>query len=426
MSKLRSKTLQNSKTTSRQKPKKPKKAVAAESSDDFLEEGAPSTSVEEHTPVPTLHPHDQSLYQAFQSNLLSLISHELRTPLTGVLNALAVLKDGVNLGGLSSEDLINMAHENAERLNQALLVLLDLASLEAKSFHLRLREIDLASLVRGRLTNYQTALKTRSVTLKWSDLAPKLREPLLGDPQKLGRAIDLCFQVVVPRAETQTEVKVEISSYQVRFVFQLAQNMEKHWQTAWSESGIGTQVGILSPYSAFAGVLQEEQAFLSRVEEGFGSEFLLIHEVLRLHHGKFTATLLGQEVTLLIEFPKMSSEEGLKAVLSSRTSRISMELGSVALILVQIPDRTSPEDLKEKTREALYRASDSVYLLPSLNQLAVVLDDCRIEDAARIMKRVERALDQKLFYSSVQSPSDGLDALELLKLGAQRLSETLK
>src|SRR4051812_15448036 len=56
-----------------------------------------------HTPTAALAPQDETLFRAFQANLLSLISHELRTPLTGILNALSVLEEGGGMGEFSSE-----------------------------------------------------------------------------------------------------------------------------------------------------------------------------------------------------------------------------------------------------------------------------------------------------------------------------------
>src|SRR4051794_1670953 len=62
-----------------------------------------------HKPPATLSPQDETLFRAFQSNLLSLVSHELRTPLTGILNALSVLEEGAPSGDFSAEELITMA-----------------------------------------------------------------------------------------------------------------------------------------------------------------------------------------------------------------------------------------------------------------------------------------------------------------------------
>jgi cytochrome c oxidase cbb3-type subunit I/II len=78
-----------------------------------------------------------------------------------------------------------------------------------------------------------------------------------------------------------------------------------------------------SPTSAFSGVLQSEQAFLSRAEEGLGSEYLLIHEIMRLHQGRFLAQRQGNQVGLVLELSAPDSEEMLRSVLLSRAYEVS-------------------------------------------------------------------------------------------------------
>lgn len=393
---------------------------------------------------------DYALFKAFQSNLLSLISHELRTPLTTVLNSLNVLHEGVvsssavgsavGVGGLSSQNLIQMAYENAVKLNQALTMLFDLASLETGALHLVLREAVLRTLVQSRLPVYEQALARKKVKLRFEEVSsPKegglaegvLPEGVLVDVFHLRRALDLCFQVLIPRVISATEVSVRVSSTTVEVRFDLVEGMEKQWETAWSQSLAEFYAGGVASVSVFAGVLQTEDAFLARSEEGFGNEFLLIHEIMRLHQGSFKASLEGgsannsaknSSVTLQIVLPQLTTEEGLHSVLKSRIYRLSSELGSVTLILVE--DQVG--GLKQKIKENLLRSRDAVYGLPQKQQVAMVLEDCQSEDAARVMRRIEKILEQgggkkKLRYGIVHAPSDGLDPEALIRLGNERL-----
>jgi len=376
-----------------------------------------------HEPAQSLSPQDEALFRAFQSNLLSLVSHELKTPLTGILNALGALDEGAIMPGLTPEDLIKMARENAVRLNQALNALLDLAALESGSYHVRLREVDLGRIVEGRFQNCENLLKSRNLEL---EIVKDKQGPLilLGDPQKLSRAIDLCFQVVIPRAKQGTSVRVRMSSKSVTFIFQLAQEMEKLWETSWSQSVIGFHSGITSPYSAFGGVMQSEQAFLSRVEDGFGSEFLLIHEIMKLHNGKFSAILNDKIVELGVELPELSSEEGLRTVLKSRAFQVSSELNAVTLVLIRVPESIEQEDLREKVRKNLSRSTDAVYQLPDPHRLAIVLDDCTPDEVPRVMTRISQKIELNLDYSVAHCPGDSLDPTELLDLAEGRLKKS--
>lgn len=392
-----------------------------------------------YTPSVQLAPQDEELFRSFQSNLLSLISHELRTPLMGVLNSISLMEyslqgegesppspteEGV-LGGRLA-DAVKMARRNADRLNQALSSLLDLAAIESGSFHVRLREVNFQRLVKSQFEASLGALTS-------ADLQGVLHQanvsdiPLLIDPQKLSKAIDLCFQIFLPRVEPRTSITLTLGLEgpgSLQFNAQLSQTAKMSWKTAWSQSLIGLQSGASSPYSAFGGVLRSQREFLSRPEEGLGSEFLLIHEIMRLHRGEFRAELRGDLAVLTLKLPELSSEEGIETVLSTR-SDVATEIGSVALILIRVPKGVTPEELKAQVTQTSFRSTDVAYFLPVRNCLAVVLNDCKREFMevfmARLAKDYPKESPSKLEYASAHCPSDTMDSAELLKLAEKRL-----
>ena len=425
-------------------------------------EGDSEIKAEEVAPsLPSLAPHEEALFRAFQSNLLSLISHEVRTPLTGILNALEALGSGGPFDKLSMADFIQMARQNALKLNQVLLSLLDLASLESGTFRARLREVELQGFIQGRLESYQVLFRENQlgIQLGWeikreaeqkierakkrttesekkgrkkskknfpSELVAAAHmplQPLLADPQKLTRAIDLCFQIIVPRAQSGTAVKIRISSDQmIQFEFQIQKTREKCWQHIWAQSLTGFYNGAVSPYAAFAGVLQSERAFLTRTQEGLGSELFLIHEIMRVHHGKFSS-LSGPEQNLILslEFPILSPEESLNIVLGSRTEQLSLGLGSMALVLLKVPADTAQAQFLTAIKKNLFRTTDTAYALPDLNLVALVLDDCREKDILPLIKRIQRSLKLDLSYGIAHCPNDGYDPFALFQFALRRL-----
>ena len=377
-----------------------------------------------HSPSQGLSPQDEALFRAFQSNLLSLISHELRTPLTGILNALGLLEEGPGDSGFTQADLITMARQNAHRLHRALVTLLDLAALESGTFHARLREVDLTKLVQGRVGAQATLFKDRSLKVSVGEVPSAIT--VLADPKKLGRALELAFQALVPRAEEGSAIQIRISSSGVEVSFQLATASIGPWESAWSEALAGYQGGVTSPSSAFAGVLQSEQAFLTRMEEGLGSELLLIHEIMRLHGGKCIAKQSGRNVKLTIELSSLSPEDAVRAVLTSRAYDVSTELKSVALILLRIPKGADASAFSEEIRKSLFRNSDAIYNLPRRGEVAVVLDDCKVEDAPNLVVRIHAALGKRIPSGIAHCPGDGLDPSKLFELADSRLSEHLE
>jgi len=385
-----------------------------------------------HRPAQGLKPQDESLFRAFQANLLSLISHELRTPLMGVLNALQLLEGRDGAGDFSSEELVSMARRNAQRLYRTLSALLDLAALESGTFHARLREVDLPRILKSRIDAHRDIFSDHGISVTVSaddEPGADVETALLGDPQKLGRAIDLCLEILVQRASAEEGFQVRISGAAVRFQCSLKAESIDQWKTSWLQAQAGHEGGVAAPGSAFAGTLQSEQAFLSRMEEGLGSEFLLVHEILRRHRGKFTGEFdlsgAARNVTLKIELPELSSEEGLCAVLASRTGGATSELGGSTLAIVQVPgngpiNRGLVDEFRGKIKRTLFRASDAVYSLPRTGEVALVMDDCRPEDAPRLLNRLEMSLGLKLSAGVSSCPEDGFDPEHLIELARRR------
>ena len=346
-----------------------------------------------------------------------------------IINALSLLETE-NAADFKPGELVAIARRNSDRLNQALASLLDLAAIESGSFHIRLREVDLARLIEGRVREQALSLKDRSLKVEvdksHSSRAEGGMTPLLADPQKLGRAMDLSLHSIAARGKIGSRIRIEVLVNRLRYHFELEPTLKRHWDQAWSQALAGYQGGVASPGSAFAGTLQSEQAFLTREEEGLGSEFLLIHEIMRQHQGSFLYedTLEGSWLTL--EIPELSSEEGLRAVLASRAHQASNELSAVALGLVQVPEGTTLGEFRKELQRHLFRSSDAAYALPELKVVALVLDDCKPEDAPGLLHRIERGLKSTLHFGIAACPSEGIDPLHLIELATRRLREAVK
>jgi hypothetical protein len=373
-----------------------------------------------HKPNDALSPQDEQLFRAFQSNLLSLISHELRTPLMGILNSVGLLDDELSGGessgsGIPPSELAKMARQNAQRLQRTLTTLLDMASIESHSFHAHLREMELQRIVRGRLELQKSAFKDHGVIVEIegpSSTASDDEVVGLGDPQKFSRAVDLCFESLAFRAKKGSSILLRISSVPapvISFRFELEPGAEKAWEAAWLHGLVGREGGVSSRASAFAGVMQTEKAFLTRTEEGLGSEFLLIHEIMRLHRGSFEQETKGTKVVLELRLPELSSEEALRAVLTSRAYVLSNQTSSVALVLVKVPKGWKVEKFQADLKRLLYRTTDGAYSLPQRNEIAIVMDDYKRSDLPKLVNRIEGALQIKLDYSTAHCPEDVAD-----------------
>ncbi len=338
----------------------------------------------------------------------------------GVLNALTLMEEAEamqtegEVGGIPRAEMLGMARRNADRLQQALVTLLDLAALESGTYHLRLREVDVARLFEARVATMERALALREIRVLWPDRGKPC--VILGDAQKLSRALDLCIQLIGNRARQGSPLELRIGHSRLDLLFELPPEGIEAWDQAWAEA-----VGA-SGESAFAGVHRSEQEFLTRVEEGLGSELVLVHQIQRRHDGSFGCSRPQPEhVILNLTWPEMSSEDALRAVLTSRAYEVSTELASVALALIRVPSGRKAEAFCRELKVHLFRSSDAAYALPERGEVALVLDDCRPGDAPGILKRLEKALGFPIRSSSAHCPEDAQDPAALIEIAQKRL-----
>ena len=361
-----------------------------------------------------LPPSPNSELQTFQSNLLSLISHELKTPLMSILNSLMVLELGES-GDFKPGELIAIARRNADRLNQSLSEILDLGALETGVFSVKLREADLGRLIESRLRAQALAFRDHGLKVRFERSKDAGRSnlpvpPVLADTQRLGRALDLALMIASKRARETSEVTISLQGPEIDIGFELDEKRRPLWDKARAEAQAG---------NPFRGTLKSESEFLSREEEGIGSELLLIQEILRLHRGEFVI-VEDERTHLRFELPALSDQESLRAVMESRAHSTAHELSSVALALVQVPKEFETEAFRQKVVQNLFRSTDAVYRLPD-HRVALVLDDCKPEDAPKLLSRIERSLGIGLQSGLAFCPGDGVDPEQLIELAKKRL-----
>ena len=322
---------------------------------------------------------------------------------------------------MSQKDLISMAFKNAQRLHRTLVTLLDLASIESRAFHARLREVDLLRVLRSRWEVQSNLPDIKEAGFKVEIVSKSPDSLALADPQKLGRAFDVCFAILIGWAEPHCEIQVQVDRRQIFLSFLLHPGSETEWDQQWSQGMAAFGGGVGSPSSVFGGVVQSEKGFLSRVREGLGSEFLLVHQIMSLHLGHFKGERKDRQVTLTLQFPEISSDEGLRAILVSRAYVVSHELGSVALALIETPASADLHEFRAKIAAKLFRTTDAVYVLPSRKQIAIVLDDCKKGDAKAVVNRFEKSLGLTLRFGVAHCPEDGLDPSNLIEIAESRL-----
>ena len=101
-----------------------------------------------------------------KSEFVSTVSHELRTPLTSIKGALGMINSGV-LGQLpdKAKRMVELAHNNTERLILLVNDLLDMEKIQAGKINLKMEKVNLTALVKESIAMNQTYASNLKVSL---------------------------------------------------------------------------------------------------------------------------------------------------------------------------------------------------------------------------------------------------------------------
>ncbi len=108
-----------------------------------------------------------------KTEFISTVSHELRTPLTSIKGALGMLKSGV-LGEVpeKANHMIELAHNNTERLINLVNDILDVEKIQAGKIDLHLDSINITNLVKQSIESNEPYAKSCNVSLQFHNNCP--------------------------------------------------------------------------------------------------------------------------------------------------------------------------------------------------------------------------------------------------------------
>ncbi|HXV43740.1 MAG TPA: ATP-binding protein, partial [Anaerolineae bacterium] len=110
--------------------------------------------------------------EKLQTALFNSISHDLRTPLASITGSLSsLLEDEAVLDPAARQELLNTAHEEANRLNGLVGNLLDMSRLEAGALKISRQPSDVQDVIGAALQQLDAMLSSRQVRI---DLSPDL------------------------------------------------------------------------------------------------------------------------------------------------------------------------------------------------------------------------------------------------------------
>jgi signal transduction histidine kinase len=210
-----------------------------------------------------------------KSQFLATMSHELRTPLNAILGFSEVIRDGVfGRTEASAEKYAEYAgsiHTSGRHLLALISEILDLSKIEAGSYVLDMRTIDLREMVSGALTIISPAAEKAGIEVR--SVLPDAEIWFSADERAMRQiAINLLANAVkfTPRGG---RVTVEVSSADSMVEF------------AVSDTGIGiAQEHVATVFEPF----RQVDSSIRRRHEGTGLGLAITKRLVELHGGTIT------------------------------------------------------------------------------------------------------------------------------------------
>lgn len=102
---------------------------------------------------------------ANRREFLSNVSHELRTPLTTIIGFLSGILDGI-IPVENHMEKLKVVYDEVKRLSRLVNDLLDLTAMESGKFTLRFKVIELNSLIKYTVTNFEQEIKQNNINME--------------------------------------------------------------------------------------------------------------------------------------------------------------------------------------------------------------------------------------------------------------------
>ncbi len=191
--------------------------------------------------------------EKLQTALLNSISHDLRTPLVSIVGTLSSLKEeGMHLDEAAKKSMVQVALEEAERLNRLIANLLDVSRLEAGALRLARQPADVQDLVGASLEQLGARARSNAISIKVAEALPFVNVDFSLMVQALANVVDNAVKYSPPG--TPIEISAERSGGEVTIAVadrgpgippqDLAHVFDKFYRIHRPEMVTGTGLGL--------------------------------------------------------------------------------------------------------------------------------------------------------------------------------------
>ena len=191
--------------------------------------------------------------EKLQTALLNSISHDLRTPLVSVIGVLSSLQEeGIDLDDAARRNLIQVAREEAERLNHLITNLLDVTRLEAGALKVSRQPCDVEDITGAALEQLGSRSDKRPVRIELAEGLPFVSADFGLIVQVLVNILENAFKYSPPGSpveitgrQTGHQVEIEVADRGVGIPPEdLLRIFDKFYRVERPDSVVGTGLGL--------------------------------------------------------------------------------------------------------------------------------------------------------------------------------------
>jgi two-component system sensor histidine kinase KdpD len=228
--------------------------------------------------------------EKLQTALLNSISHDLRTPLVSIIGALSSIQDeGIHLDNEARNNVLQVAREEAERLNRIIGNLLDLSRLEAGALRINRQPSNVMDLVGSAVDQLGSRGHERPIHIDVDEGLPYVSVDFSLIVQSIVNILDNALKY--SPAGTPIEIKANRENYEIRIaVFDqgpgipeqdLEHIFDKFYRIQRPDKVTGTGLGL----SICKGIVEAHGGHIvAKNREGSGTVISLFLPIEQVHH----------------------------------------------------------------------------------------------------------------------------------------------
>ncbi len=206
-----------------------------------------------------------------KNDMIAYLAHDLKTPLSSVIGYLSLLRDEEQIPQAARKKALAVSLEKAERLEELIDELLDIAKFNCGKVELSYQQIDLTVLLQQTVSEFQPMLLERGLGC---DLSAPPGLKISCDPNRLQRVFDNLLRNALSYCRLNSRIQVAVAvmegTVQIRFANEgetvPRENLEKIFEQFYR---------LDSSRSSLSG--------------GSGLGLAIAKEILELHRGNITA-----------------------------------------------------------------------------------------------------------------------------------------